>query len=418
MIKNIYYYFVSGVVATPPIRNAEEKRAVLYMRFVSIETEVMMRQSDNRTPARRGRRLTRQAVTGLLCLLMAAVLLVCTGCRQSDDQSAATEAAATEAPPAETEAPAIDPLSFNKPNVPDDGTNGCFSSVDSAIYIYKNMTFELCGAGDSAAEDYAAAISEFKKSAPEFTVYNIVVPTHAEFALPQRLIDSGEVYSANQLDNIKKIYSSYSEDVKPINVYNALCEHMNEYLYFNTDHHWTGLGAYYAYQAFCEQTGQEPLQLSDCTENKKEGFEGTFSDCADDLKPDTVYYWTFPYATHAMRQEESGMDLYEMDVYYEYIDIPGGLYSTFICGDSSLFIEYNDDNKNGKKIAVVKESYGNAFVPYLTDNYEEVHVIDSRYFEGSLKEYMKENGITEVLFFNNIMSANNPFMVDEIREMS
>ena len=57
-------------------------------------------------------------------------------------------------------------------------------------------------------------------------------------------------------------------------------------------------------------------------------------------------------------------------------------------------------------------------MPYLTDNYEEVHVIDSRYFEGSLKEYMKENGITEVLFFNNIMSANNPFMVDEIREMS
>ena len=116
-----------------------------------------------------------------------------------------------------------------------------------------------------------------------------------------------------------------------------------------------------------------------------------------------------------MRQEESGMDLYEMELYYEYIEDSGSLYSTFICGDSSLFIEYNDDNKNGKKIAVVKESYGNAFAPYLTYNYEEVHVIDSRYFSGSLKDYMTENGINEVIFVNNTMSSNNPFMVDGIR---
>ncbi|WP_407386168.1 DHHW family protein [Ruminococcus sp.] len=374
-----------------------------------------MKQSENPSNAPQRKRSGRY-IHLTLCLLLAAVTaLSCAGCRQSVDQAKATEAvevAATVAAPTE---PPYDPLNFVKPNIPDSGAEGAYSAVDSGVYVYDNMTFELCGASDSAAEDYAAAISDFKKSAPEFTVYNIVATTHAEFGLPQRLIDSGSVYSASQLDNIKKIYSSYSQDVKPINCYNTLGEHINEYIYFNTDHHWTGLGAYYAYQAFCEQTNQTPLKLTDCTENKKEGFLGSFSDCADSLKPDTVYYWTFPYATHAMRQEESGMEPYEMNVYYEHIENPSGLYSTFICGDSSLFIEYNDDNKNGKKIAVVKESYGNAFVPYLTYNYEEVHVIDSRYFVGSLKDYMKENGITEILFINNIMSANNPFMVDGIR---
>lgn len=376
-----------------------------------------MRQSDNRKnlPSRRP---SRQGITLLLCLLMAAaIMLTCTQCKQSVDQSKATEAVQASATVAAPTEPPFDPLNFVKPNVPDTGAEGYYSTVDSGVYIYDNMTFELCGASDSAAEDYASAISDFKKSAPEFTVYNIVATTHAEFGLPQRLIDNGDVYTSSQMDNIKKIYSSYSEDVKPINCYNKLGEHLNDYIYFNTDHHWTGLGAYYAYQAFCEQTNQKTLQLSDCTEQKKDGFQGTFSDCADSLKPDFVQYWTFPYATHAMRTEEIGSEPYEMDIYYDYIEDPGGLYSTFICGDSALFVEYNDDNKNGKKIAVVKESYGNAFVPYLTYDYEEVHVIDSRYFTGSLKEYMQENGITEILFLNNIMSANNPFMVDGIREI-
>ena len=108
--------------------------------------------------------------------------------------------------------------------------------------------------------------------------------------------------------------------------------------------------------------------------------------------------------------------MYDTDVYYEGA-AGSGAYITFIYGDSSLFIEYNDTNKNGKKIAVVKESYGNAFVPYLTNNYEEVHIIDFRYFTQNIKEYMQENGITEILFLNNTMSANAAMQVDRIREL-
>ena len=201
-------------------------------------------------------------------------------------------------------------------------------------------------------------------------------PTRSS-VFPSRL--AGEIYTQSQSQNIKTIYSSYTEDVKPINCYNALCRHKDEYIYFNTDHHWTGLGAYYAYQAFCEQTGQQALALTDCTEKTVEGFEGSFYSSDASLSTDTVHYWQFPYQTHAKRQEEPGAEMYETGVYYEGA-AGSGAYITFIYGDSSLFIEYNDTNKNGKKIAVVKESYGNAFVPYLTYNYEEVHVIDFRYF--------------------------------------
>lgn len=321
--------------------------------------------------------------------------------------------------PAETQAAAQSALEFTKFNVPDDKTDGHYSSVNSGVYVYKNMALELFGSPESTSKYYADSISGFKKAAPEYTVYNMVIPNHSEFAIPQRLIDEEKVYCGSQADSIKYIYSNYTEDVKPINCYNALGQHMNEYIYFNTDHHWTGLGSYYAYRAFCEQTGQTPLELSDCTEHTIEGFEGSMADSDPTVSSnlDTVHFWTFPYETHAKRQDNAGEELYDTTVYY--MDETGGsvAYGVFIWGDAPLFVEYNDNLKNGKKIAVVKESYGNAFAPYLTNNYEEVHVIDLRYFGQNLKSYMQDNDIDEVIFVNNIMSAHDPDRQDEIRAL-
>ena len=283
------------------------------------------------------KRILRRGLLTTLCLLMAAVLMMtCARCTKPTGSSEPTEAeAATEAPVEETQPP-YDALNFKTPDIPDDGAEGYYSAVDPGLYIYNNTAFELCGASDEAGKDYAAAISEFKKAAPNVKVYNMVVPTHTEYGLPRRLCE--EVYSSSQSQNIKTIYSSYSEDVQPINCYNALCDHIKEYIYFNTDHHWTGLGAYYAYQAFCEQTGQTPLDLSKCTENVIDGFEGSFYGDDPSLNPDSVHYWDLPYQTHASRQEQAGEDLYETSIYAEGCS-GSGAYITFIGGDSSLFIE-------------------------------------------------------------------------------
>lgn len=305
-------------------------------------------------------------------------------------------------------------LTFKTPQIKDDGSSlGAYSNANGGVYIYQGIACELFGWDESGAKDYASAISEFKQSAPEFTVYNMVIPNHTEFTLPDRVAD--HVGTMKQSENIREIYSDYTTDVQPINCYNKLCDHINEYIYFNTDHHWSGLGAYYAYTAFCEQTGQTPISLSDCTEYTIEDFEGTLYDSTQQDGLDTVHWWQFPYETHAMRQDNPGEDLYRTTVFYEQED--SGLYSygVFIWGDAPLFVCCNDELNNGKKIAVIKESYGNAFAPWLTANYEEVHVIDFRMFKGSLKEYMQENDIDEVIFVNNVMSANTTIQVDRIR---
>ena len=329
------------------------------------------------------------------------------------DPAAATEDAST------VPASAASDLTFKVPNIHDDGTSTGHYSASGGVYIYDSMACELFGWSDATATDYAKAISEFKQKAPEYKVYNMIVPNHTEFALPRRLIEDGTVGTMIQAENIEAIYNSYTADVKPINCYNKLCDHIDEYIYFNTDHHWSGLGAYYAYTAFCEQTGQTALQLSDCEEHTIPNFEGTLVDYDTSLRSnlDTVHWWQFPYETHAMRQDNPGEELYRTTVYYE--DEPSGPYSygVFIWGDAPLFVCYNDELNNGKKIAVIKESYGNSFAPYLTNNYEEVHVIDFRYFEGSLKSYMQDNDIDEVIFVNNVMSANTALQVDRIREI-
>ena len=72
-----------------------------------------------------------------------------------------------------------------------------------------------------------------------------------------------------------------------------------------------------------------------------------------------------------------------------------------------LFVAYNDDMQSGKKIVVVKENCGNAFVPYLTNNYKEVHVVDPGLWKGNLKSYMQDNNIDEVLFLNSVVTANS-----------
>ena len=383
--------------------------------------------------ARKKKLLIRRTIIVVVCalILFAAIFLVVqlvklifgigkgNSSDQTDDKkiySISSDADVTEATEAGAGAVSSDPHTFVVPNIKDDkNATGHYSASNGGVYIYNGMALELFGGSDSSATYYAETISEFKKNAPEYTVYNMVVPNHTEFALPRRLIEDGTVSANIQSDSIKKIYESYTADVQPINCYNNLAAHIDEYIYFNTDHHWSGLGAYYAYEAFCQQTGQEALDLSTCTEKTIPDFEGTLASYDESVMNnlDTVHFWTFPYATHADRLSENGGEMDQVSVYYE--QEPSGTlsYGVFIWGDNPLFIEYNDELQNGKKIAVVKESYGNAFVPYLTKNYQEVHVIDPRHWQGNLKSYMQDNNIDEVLFINNVMSANNAEFVDD-----
>ena len=352
----------------------------------------------------------------LLVVMISSVFKGCFGSKQTNAPvSTETKPVATADTPNNKKNDIQDDLSptyFKTPQIKDDKSSG-YSAY--SIYVWNKQGFELFGSDEARATTYAETINGFADKLNGITVYDMVIPNHTEMGLPQRLKDS-DAPSTSQADNIKAAYAALSDKVTPINCYNRLAEHNTDYIYFKSDHHWTGLGAYYAYTAFADTNDLPVLSLDDCEEQKIDGFTGSFTNSADGLDSDTVSYWKFPYnVTMDITQADGSSASYDSP-YYEAAEGGSNTYGVFIMGDNALTVlkSASENAAAGKKIAVVKESYGNAFVPYLTNNYEEVHVIDFRYFKQNLVDYCKTNGIDEVLFMNGVMSANTQVQLDSM----
>ncbi len=390
---------------------------------------------NRRRGSRRNSRRTRNRImivsfgAAIILLIIVLLTVMIKGCSGGAEETNATVPTGTKAaanagatpdtPKISGLAQDLQPNYFVVPTIDDDNTNG---ENAYGVYVWHNAGFELFGSDNAKAKKYAEAINGFAQKFPSgTTVYDMVIPNHTEMGLPQRLKNS-DAPSTSQAENIKAIYSYLSDEVVAVNAYNYLAEHNKEYIYFNSDHHWTGLGAYYAYSAFAETTKQNVLSLESCTENKIENFTGSFATYSTEIAADTVHYWSFPYdVTMSIMKSDGTSDEYTSP-YYEYAEAGANTYGLFIMGDNQetglTVLKSSSENASaGKKIAVVKESFGNAFVPYLTNNYEEVHVIDFRYFSQNLATYCTEKDIDEVLFINGVMSANTQIQLDSMSAM-
>ncbi len=324
-----------------------------------------------------------------------------------------TTVAPTTVPPTTAVTPVVS--GHIKPNIADDGSDA--SMATNTICIWNKQAFNLFYSGNKAAEYYAKAINGYANKLPkDVKVYNMVVGNHTEFGLPERLIKSG-IETDSQSDNIKHIIDNLSSRVTPIDCYNNLAEHCNEYIFYGTDHHWTALGAYYGYEAFCENLGLTPMDITKSEKTSIDGFLGSLYTATGSSvlasNTDTVDYYSLPNETYALMNERQDSSTINVDVYYPAATSGDLTYGVFCWGDTAQFVIHSNCG-TGRKIALVKDSFANAFAPYLSANYDEVHLIDYRYWYGDLNQYLKDNGIKEVLFLNNTMSANTASQVDSI----
>lgn len=304
------------------------------------------------------------------------------------------------------------------PEIPEDPTAEPYLS--EGIVMYGKMALEAFYDCQEQAADYAEVISSIQSSVPDAQVYNIVVPTHVEFALPEKYKAD---FSVSERPTLDAVYDNYSAPVKGVDVYDVLSLHKLEYLYFNTDHHWTGLGAYYAYTQFAQEAGFTPVPQEDMEKKSIPGLLGLLYDITQEpileQNPDSVEYFTIPGDYDCQVMYQGSDEWLETSMLAEYAE-GANAYGVFLGGDNKLFKIQNQDPamKNGKKIAVLKESFGNAFVPFLAPHYSEVHVLDMRYWEGNLAGYAAENGIDEILVINNIKSACNYTFHDYLLAMT
>lgn len=90
-------------------------------------------------------------------------------------------------------------------------------------------------------------------------------------------------------------------------------------------------------------------------------------------------------------------------------------YSYFLNNNNPLIIIENKTLENADEIIVIKDSYANTFIPFLTNNYAKIHVIDPRYYKMSISDYIKNNNIKEVLFLYNVKTIDTDLGIISIK---
>lgn len=295
--------------------------------------------------------------------------------------------------------------------LPDDGATG---EVKKQVFVFKNRAFEMFGGGPGMGKSYAAVINSYNQLLkPGIQVYNLIIPVALEFEITEK-------YAKLQKPNrpaIENIYNSEDPEIKKVWAIDEIRKHREEYIYFNTDHHWTSLGAYYAYRAFCETAGLTPVSLDTVASKVKPAFLGSLYRLTRDpglqTNPDSVRYYLFKDSLNFYIGNATIGNWTKSKMYGEGASGPNS-YSVFLQGDLPV-VKMETQHKNGRKIAVVKESYGNAFACFLINNYEKVVVVDQRYYTGDFIKMLKAEGINELLFINNIFAAHTPFHIDKIK---
>ena len=213
--------------------------------------------------------------------------------------------------------------------------------------------------------------------------------------------------SDDQQATIDYLNENLNEDVYFVETVELLRQHNSEYIYFRTDHHWTALGAYYVYEAICEQLDLEPASLEEDFELWDQGtFRGSLYYKAPKtkaLKDDNVYAYNPLGNLNTRIYREEGGSGFEWTVLTDMSKSKvTSKYSTFLSGDAPLVRIINNDLPDAGNVLIIKDSFGNAMAPFFTQNYHTVYVVDYRYYSKSLSNLVNSFDIDDIIFLPNI----------------
>lgn len=290
-----------------------------------------------------------------------------------------------------------------------------------SVYVADDTAFSLYGFTQEAANQYIDAVSALaNKVSSDVTVYDIVVPISTGIYLDEKLQE--ELGCSDEQAAIQYIYDNMDKKVVTIDAFTALKNHSDEYLYFRTDHHWTALGAYYAYSQLMKEKGITPTSLGEYETMVFDDFIGTLYAASNQTpslaeNPDVVTAY-IPLATNKMTYTDVDGNVVDYDIIYDVSDWNSdSKYNCFIAGDQPFEEIHNPNMNDGSSCVVIKESFGNAFVPFLVDHYENVYVVDYRYYPEGLTTLIQERNIKDVIFINNISAATTSSLVSNITEI-
>ena len=280
---------------------------------------------------------------------------------------------------------------------------------DGAVIQIGDAVFNAVGFSQIYSDKYAATLSTFADYAAEKGVRTISAPAPTAVGIliePEYLEMLG---CADQNATIQYFHGLMSDNVLKVDTYSALVEHNDEYIYFRTDHHWTALGAYYAYEAICEAAGFDVVPLEEFEEFDQGEFEGSLywkSPNRRKLKLDNVMAYIPPgdITCHVGSAISGGkeapliVDMTQREANTKYL--------TFLGTDYALTTVTNNSIPDAPTCIVIKDSFGNALVPFLSQCYHKVYAIDYRKFQGGTLKFLIDNwDVDDVIFAPYLIST-------------
>lgn len=237
-------------------------------------------------------------------------------------------------------------------------------------------------------------INAFAEKYNTVSMHMMVVPG-AALVTPQYLPKDANVY--DQLSDIQTVYDGVASHVNCLDAAAILAPHSEEYIYYKTDHHWTSLGAKYAYEAFLPT-----LAIGEVQEYQAypvaSGFQGTLaSKSGSHNSSDTVDIYvpvnsTVSYYVDYMATGEKTTSLFRSDA-LENKD----KYTVFFGGNYPI-LEINTDIIGGRTLLIFKDSYANSFIQFLYPYFQKIVLVDPRYYYDNIDATMTSKGVTDVLF--------------------
>ena len=255
-----------------------------------------------------------------------------------------------------------------------------------------------------AVEDYFMTASEtIDKQKLSF----LLVPTSG-LVMQEKLPKNARLFDqAKYIDQVQKAMKDYNF----VDVRDTLMDHNDEYIYYKTDHHWTSAGACLAYDVWSERTGGEAETEDGLVKNVvSDKFRGSLY--SKILDADSAYdeIWTYGLQKDdAFCSKDCTVTIDEKQqldsIYDDEMLQKKDKYAYFLSGNYGQVHIQNQkaaSKAKGKNILIIKDSFANSFVPFVTQDYENIYMVDLRYYNGDMKSYLQEYNITDVLVLYNI----------------
>lgn len=303
------------------------------------------------------------------------------------------------------------------------GRRGIIAWRDSAGIVRAMQPYSGNGV---MGRPYSEAINTYaaELSADSVRVYSLIAPSQGEYYMPQMLSTAGA-----EQDAIVQAAGYLSPEVTPVFVNDTLLAHRDEKIYSYTDHHWSPLGAYYASKVFAEAAGVGFRPIEELRSDTIHNYVGSMYRYTHDPEinkapEDFIYYmppegYTSEFITYTIEKGKTRSES-EPDEQPFFKDLPdgsGAAYCVFMGGDTRTVKTTGTGGTPGRRLLIVKDSYGNAMASCLFGSFEEVHVVDFRYFPHNLADYARANGITDLLFIHSLALAFAPGTTERLNTM-